>query len=188
MQKLLASCRECGAPQGVFSNEGELRIKIAQQKKCWQCGVLFGFLPDGRIWNLHWETISTEEALDFWDTIHESIVRVAKNRFESGHYADAVESAFKEINKRVKEIVKSKTGEELDGAGLMFKAFPENNPVIVLDDLSTETGRNIQKGYMHIFAGAMMGIRNPKAHDNIEITKRKSQYILSFWQVFSCIS
>ena len=42
---------------------------------------------------------------------------------ESGFYADAVEAACKALNARVREIVKVKTGEELDGAKLMQKAF-----------------------------------------------------------------
>lgn len=116
--------------------------------------------------------------LDFWSIIHKDIIKVAKNKFEDGYYADAVESAFKEINKRVKEIVKNKTGEELDGASLMYKAFSEKTPIIILDNLSTETGRNIQKGYMQIFAGAMIGIRNPKAHENIIISKERATHFI----------
>ena len=110
--------------------------------------------------------------------LHPEILKVAKSRFNSGHYADAVESAFKLINNTVKEIVKTTTGEELDGAKLMYKAFSPRNPIIVLGDLSTETGKNIQEGYMHIFAGAMMGIRNPKAHNNIEIDAKRAIHFL----------
>lgn len=116
--------------------------------------------------------------LDFWGIIHKDIIRVAKNKFEDGYYADAVESAFKEINKRVKEIVKSKTGEELDGASLMYKAFSEKNPIVILDNLSSETGRNIQRGYMQIFAGAMIGIRNPKAHENITLSRERAIHFI----------
>lgn len=116
--------------------------------------------------------------LDFWSIIHKDIIKVAKKKFEDGYYADAVESAFKEINKRVKEIVKNRTGEELDGANLMYKAFSEKTPIIILDDLSTETGRNIQKGYMQIFAGAMIGIRNPNAHENIIINKEEATHFI----------
>lgn len=38
-------------------------------------------------------------------------------------------------------------------------------------DRSTETGSNIQKGYMQMLAGAMSALRNPKAHANITITQ-----------------
>jgi len=114
----------------------------------------------------------------FWNEIHPKIVSVARTRFETIHYADAVESALKEVNSIVKDIVRRKTGNELDGANLMRTAFSLNNPIIVLDDLSTETGKNIQQGYMEIFAGAMIGIRNPKAHDNLVITEIRARHFI----------
>ena len=129
---------------------------------------------------LGFENISEKNLseVDFWSMIHESIIDVAKDKFEHGFYADAVESAFKEINTQVKKIVMAKTGEELDGASLMYKALSERDPIIVLDVLSSETGRNIQKGYMQIFAGAMTGIRNPKAHENITIGRERAIHFI----------
>lgn len=115
---------------------------------------------------------------DFWNDIHPKITLIAKSRFESNYYADAVESAFKEVNSCVKNIVKRKTGNELDGAFLMRTAFSPKNPIIVFDDLSTESGKNIQQGYMEIFAGAMIGIRNPKAHNNIRITENRAKHFI----------
>jgi uncharacterized protein (TIGR02391 family) len=53
----------------------------------------------------------------------------------------------------------------------MKNAFSVNNPIIKIGDLSNETGRNVQQGYMEMFAGAMTGIRNPKAHNNQTITQ-----------------
>jgi len=47
-----------------------------------------------------------------------------------------------------------------------------------LSDLSTQTGKDIQKGYMQIFSGAMTGIRNPKVHDNIEIDDKRAIHFL----------
>lgn len=132
---------------------------------------------DSPLRNLIKETAKLPE-LDFWGMIHKDIIRVAKDKFEDGYYADAVESAFKEINKYIKKIVRDKTGEELNGANLMYKALSERNPIIVLDDLSSETGRNIQKGYMQIFAGAMTGIRNPKAHENITVSKDRATHFI----------
>ncbi|MCI0541096.1 MAG: TIGR02391 family protein, partial [Verrucomicrobiales bacterium] len=109
-----------------------------------------------------------------WSLMHAKVVAAAKARFDAGHYADAVEAALKELNSSVKEMVKKKTGKELDGADLMYQAFSPKSPLIVLDDLSTESGRSIQQGYMEIFAGAMIGIRNPKAHHNLTITPERA--------------
>ena len=114
-----------------------------------------------------------------WSLLHAKVVTTTKARFVSGHYADAVESALKELNAAVKEMVKKKTGQEYDGATLMQKAFSPNKPVLIaIDDLSTESGNNIQQGYMQIFSGAMTGIRNPKAHENLNITKERAIHFL----------
>jgi len=42
----------------------------------------------------------------FWSSLHPTIVKKAKGRFESGHFADSVETSFKEINNIAKQIVK----------------------------------------------------------------------------------
>lgn len=103
-----------------------------------------------------------------WGIIHPDIFGVANSRFTSGHYADAVEAAFKELNDIIKKEFSNKHAEE-DGVSLMRHAFKPSNPVFKLTDLRSESGKSIQDGYMQIFAGSMAGIRNPKAHANIEI-------------------
>ena len=60
----------------------------------------------------------------------------------------------------------------------MHTAFSPNSPIIVLDDLSTSTGKDIQQGYMELYAGAMSGIRNPKAHGNILIDEKRAIHLL----------
>lgn len=115
-----------------------------------------------------------------WDNIHPQIISIAKGRFDDGHYADAVEAAFKEINTRVKKIYRDRTSVEKDGSKLMQAAFSIQNPIIRLGDTSTETGTNIQQGYMEMFVGAMIGIRNPQAHNNLLISKNKAIRKLHF--------
>lgn len=114
----------------------------------------------------------------FWSNIHSDIKKVSKELFNDGHHAEAVFSAFKEVNFRIKNIVQNKIGEELDGKRLMFSAFNLNNPIIKLCDCLTETEKNIQEGYMHIFAGSIQGIRNPKAHENIKIDETRAVHFL----------
>jgi uncharacterized protein (TIGR02391 family) len=128
---------------------------------------------------LYDENIEKEE-LDIWSLIHPAIAGISKSRFESKHYADAIETALKYINELVKGKVKKTTGKELDGAPLMQFAFSPNNPIIAFDDISTDTGKNIQQGYMQIFAGAMTGIRNPKAHGIVEIDEKRAIHFLFF--------
>ena len=114
----------------------------------------------------------------FWPNIHSEITRVSKKLFNDKYHAESVFSAFKEVNIRIKNIVKNKIGEEFDGKDLMFKAFNLNNPIIKLNDFLTETERNIQEGYMHLFAGSIQGIRNPKAHENIKIDENRAIHFL----------
>ena len=122
------------------------------------------------------KTVKTMQS--FWNLLHTAIVKRAKSRFDSGHFADCVEAALKEVNNTVKQIVKARIGQEFDGADLMNRAFSLQNPIITLSDLSSESGKNIQKGYLQIFSGAMIGIRNPKAHDNIEIDDKRAIHLL----------
>lgn len=110
----------------------------------------------------------------WWPLIHPRIQRVAVSRFRSKNFADSVEAAFKDINVRVKADVLKNGGRELDGVDLMNCAFSPEHPIIVLGDLNTISGRNEQKGHMLLFAGSMIGIRNPKAHDNLEIEEARA--------------
>lgn len=108
---------------------------------------------------------------DFWTLIHPQIEKVSKGLYNDGHYANSVEDAFIEINDRVKKlyaIIKPNTPIP-DGDAAMTTVFSANAPLIAFDDINTETGKNIQKGYMQMFAGAMSALRNPKAHANIEM-------------------
>lgn len=114
---------------------------------------------------------SDEKDYDIWGLIHPLVAEVSKKRMIDGYFADAVESACKALNARVRAIVSDQTGEELDGAGLMRRAFSPRNPIICIDTLESVSGRDTQQGFMDIFAGVMTGIRNPKAHDNENITK-----------------
>ena len=60
----------------------------------------------------------------------------------------------------------------------MRTAFSVKNPVIAIDDLSTSDGQSIQQGYMDIFAGAMTGIRNPKAHRIVTIGPERATHFI----------
>jgi uncharacterized protein (TIGR02391 family) len=75
-------------------------------------------------------------------------------------------------------IFKDTTSKELDGASLMTTAFSPASPVIALNSLATESDRSEQQGYMQIFAGAMTGIRNPKAHGNLNPGSRKALHLI----------
>lgn len=116
-----------------------------------------------------------------WQIMHPEIIRVSKQRYDAGLFADAVESAFKEINIRVRGLYIAKGGVTTkDGAELMYSAFGERNPVLRFKSSSQYSDSDIQKGYSHLYAGAMQGIRNPKAHANEMIGKEDALRKLAF--------
>lgn len=118
---------------------------------------------------------------DEYKYLHPSVRELAISRMESGCYADAVECAFKEINCRVKNLVTENGWEEKDGVQLMQYAFKVDDPIIKVDSsLSLATDHDIQQGYQFLFAGAISAIRNPKAHENLQITKTEAMRFLIF--------
>ena len=116
-----------------------------------------------------------------WQYVHPRVCELAKPRFESEQYADAVESAFKEINVVVKNKVEGCVPKSLDGVQLMQKVFSPDNPLLQVEsDLERQSSIDTQRGYMFMLAGAMAAIRNPKAHENMEITKEDAIRKLHF--------
>lgn len=87
----------------------------------------------------------------------------SRQLFSDGHYARAVEEAFKCLNNEVKSI----SGiDDRDGANLMRKVFSANDPTLMLNELQSLSEQDEQKGYMDLYAGSMTGIRNPRAHEH----------------------
>jgi len=113
-----------------------------------------------------------------WTLLHPKVQVIAQERFRAGHHADAVEATLKELASTVRALVLQRGGPELDGVSLMQTAFSPKNPIIVLADLSTQSGRDMQRGYMDLFAGAMAAVRNPKAHGNIVILPERALHLL----------
>lgn len=118
-----------------------------------------------------------------WKLVHPDIIRVARSLYQDGHYFESARSAFIEINARVKMLfpeLKGKDGKQLDGYPLMQTVFSAQAPKLVIADTSTDTGANVQRGFMDMFAGAVAALRNPKAHENASITAEDAARQLMF--------
>ena len=127
------------------------------------------------------QNVMDDGAGGLWQYVHPRVCELARPRFESGQYADAVESAFKEINVVVKNKVEGLVSKSLDGVQLMQKVFSSDNPLLQVEsDLESQSNIDTQRGYMFMFAGAMAAIRNPKAHENMEISKEDAIRKLHF--------
>jgi len=113
--------------------------------------------------------------------IHPEIKKVSEKLFSDTHYAPSILEAFKRIN----NLVKIKSGRsDLDGKSLMLTVFSLNNPILKFNDLVSQSDKDEQEGFMHLFAGAMLGIRNPKAHENIV---QKDKYKALEYLVFASL-
>ncbi len=113
------------------------------------------------------EIESKEEMTDYQSTIagplsmlHPLIAPVASDLYKNGHYRQAILDTYILLV----NTVKTKSGRhDLDGTGLMQTVFSPKKPVIKISDDPDE-----QMGFMWMFSGSVMGIRNPKAHRLIQ--------------------
>lgn len=107
---------------------------------------------------------SSHLTVGFEELVTDARLRQASEAlYHDGHYARAVEEAFKCLNNAVKN--KSGIGSK-DGSDLMKMAFSAHSPTLKLSESDSSSARNEQLGYMEIFSGSMTGIRNPRAHDD----------------------
>lgn len=109
--------------------------------------------------------------------LHPEIRRAVSDLYSNGHYSNAVEDACKALD----ALVKMRSGKyDLSGTELMLNVFSPNKPVLRFGDLGTETGKSEQQGMMHLYAGAMLAFRNPRAHGIIEDNPEKAIDIIAF--------
>jgi uncharacterized protein (TIGR02391 family) len=96
--------------------------------------------------------------------LHSRIQEASTQLYLDGHPGPAILEAFKAVNNRVKDLA-GPAAQGKDGKGLMGYIFNVNAPVLRLNLGSTVSDRDEQEGFGLIFMGAMLGVRNPKAHD-----------------------
>lgn len=87
--------------------------------------------------------------------LHPTIQRAASSLYATGHYRQALLDAYIAVDRAVQQ--KS----QLTGSGtrLMETAFSPGNTVLKIGESTDE-----QQGFLSLFRGAMLAIRNPKAH------------------------
>lgn len=94
--------------------------------------------------------------------IHPALPKEVRSLFDNGHYSQATFEACKFLDAEVKR----RCGLDKTGEGLMMEALRDASPLVQLTPLVTESDRNEQRGYRFIFAGTMIGIRNPRGHEH----------------------
>ena len=95
------------------------------------------------------------------ENLHDSVIAAASDLFSDEHYQSAVSEAFKSIEVRVRDL----TQLDKSGAPLMGDAFGGKAARL---DVAVEAGRrgeDERDGFLALFHGAMLAVRNPKAHE-----------------------
>ena len=92
-----------------------------------------------------------------------TLMTATRKLFMDEHYWDAVGKAYLVVNNAVKK--RTKTSH--DGVDLMNHAFSDKAPILAITSRKTESEKNEHNGYRSIFAGAMLGIRNPHHHEDL---------------------
>lgn len=107
---------------------------------------------------------------------HPIVEKVAGKLFEDGYYRNAILDTYIELV----NTVKTKSGKyDLDGTPLMQTVFSPKNPILRVSENFDE-----QQGYMWMFSGAVMAIRNSHAHKVIKPeTRQETIEWLSFASV-----
>jgi uncharacterized protein (TIGR02391 family) len=109
--------------------------------------------------------------------LHPRIAEVSADLFRQGNYRNAVLDGYLALEDAVRQ--KSRCRDR-DGATLMRYVFSRNSPVITFNDLADETAQSEQEGFMHLFEGAALALRNPRAHALVRDTPEDALDYLGF--------
>jgi uncharacterized protein (TIGR02391 family) len=96
---------------------------------------------DRRIWNLE-------------------LRAATRSRFQSRHYADAVEAGVKALSERIR----ARTGRTEDGDPLMTLVFSPSKPLLRINQRRSKADESAQRGHMLLCQGVVAAWRNPRAH------------------------
>lgn len=169
------TCKVCGGKGAVT-----LRGNEADYKRCSRCSGQGYYALDPS------DTCETCKGLGVIEpsspvmktfgalNIHPDVAAACERLVEDGYYANAVEDACKALH----HLVQTKSGRTASGTPLMETVFSPQAPILKVADVNTQTGRDEQKGTMFMFAGAMLGLRNPRAHSlRVDDAERAIEYI-----------
>nr|QJS06383.1 hypothetical protein [Polaromonas sp.] len=105
-------------------------------------------------------TSQAEKMYSFDSLLHPAIYESSLKQFNDGHLREAVMNSVTAVY----DLIRDRTKLKLDGNALASQAFGLEKGILILSELGTESGNNVQKGFMQIYQGIYTGIRNPSAH------------------------
>ncbi|MES2432004.1 MAG: TIGR02391 family protein [Bacteroidota bacterium] len=114
-----------------------------------------------------------------WKDIHPAIKDECRDKYDNDHYAAAVSFAIIELNDTIKKYIKNIYEIEMDGAELFRRVFSPQKSILRFRKEDDQTSKSLQEGYMQIFTGVWIGIRNPNAHKNLGIDSIEAYEIIT---------
>lgn len=119
-----------------------------------------------------------EEPVDLklWENIHPRIQKISKGLYVDSYYDSAAEKAIKEVETRLREKFKELKPSVTvpTKVGDIIGALLTENGAFKFSDTSTASGKDYRRGVQALFEGTMAAYRNPSAHENLSLTKRKA--------------
>lgn len=109
--------------------------------------------------------------------LHPDIAQECTKLFEDGHYSQAVETACKVLDMLVQ---RRSLRNDLSGTPLMRSVFSPKTPILKFNDQQNDSEKSEQEGMMHLFEGAMLALRNPRAHGITQDHPERAVEYLSF--------
>ena len=94
----------------------------------------------------------------------EGLVDAVGDRLQNGKYTDAIITGGKYLT----EVLRKKGKIDSDGVQLAGQVLGGNAPLLPLNKLQTQSEKDEQKGILQIVMGFYTGIRNPRAHDEVD--------------------
>lgn len=95
------------------------------------------------------------------EKFHSRVIEASGKLFADGHFSRAVSEAFTSIEVRVRGLL----GSDNSGTKLMDEALAGKEPRLRVSVHEGRSGEDEQAGFHAMFRGAMLGIRNPGAHE-----------------------
>jgi len=93
--------------------------------------------------------------------VHQDVLNFCRAELVADNYFHAVFEATKSVADKIR----SKSGLTTDGADLIDKTFTVKNPILIINNLETETEKSEQKGFANLLKGVFGLFRNVTAHE-----------------------
>ncbi|AHJ95551.1 hypothetical protein Hsw_PA0218 (plasmid) [Hymenobacter swuensis DY53] len=145
---------------GIDYSDADREVREARFKRdlTITIGLLRNYMDELQLEQQHVRAVPTgPRAVLPLAQLHPVVQQAATKLFQNGHYREAILNTYIALDNAVRD--KAQLPATYHGTKLMEQAFAPANPLLRIAASADE-----QQGFMTLFRGAMLAIRNPKAH------------------------